>query len=247
MGSEPGDGRGLPVPSLAEKSQPADAEVPPRHPRGRRRGRSAPTRASARAAANPLGVGGVGGAAVPTTPASSPPTRDSTPCLEPTLPVGRRSFSGHGAVERSGTPGPAAVPASYEARLTVGDWSATVPFEVRPDPLSGPTTQEDRVAQFRFLIDGARQALTEMHTRDRQDPQRARSQIRGARSSAASGKPDADTRPSIACGGEAARSTSRASKPTLYQTKNRSRQDPLNFPDPAQRQAGRRAVERGGR
>ena len=32
--------------------------------------------------------------------------------------------------------GPRAVPGSYRARLTVGDWSATVPLEVRPDPLS---------------------------------------------------------------------------------------------------------------
>ena len=57
--------------------------------------------------------------------------------------------------------GPTAVPGTYKARLTVGDWSQEVDFEILKDPRSTATV-EDLQAQFDFVI-SVRDKLTEMH------------------------------------------------------------------------------------
>src|SRR5216117_1794760 len=50
-----------------------------------------------------------------------------------------------------GTVGPVAVPGAYKVRLTVGDWSATRDFTMRPDPRV-KTTPEEYQRQFDLLM-----------------------------------------------------------------------------------------------
>ena len=57
--------------------------------------------------------------------------------------------------------GPTVPPGSYRAKLTVGEWTATVPFEVTPDPRVG-TPGADLRAQYDFLV-GVRDKLSEVH------------------------------------------------------------------------------------
>jgi len=120
--------------------------------------------------------------------------------------------------------GPKAVPGTWQARLRVGEESATVPFEILPDPRS-TATAEDRQAQFEFVL-GIRDKLTEVH--------RAIGHIREVR-----GQLD-DLKQRLDGEDEAAKPVLEAAKnldaamttveEALYQTKNQSSQDPLNFP-----------------
>lgn len=119
--------------------------------------------------------------------------------------------------------GPRAVPGTYRARLTVGDETREVEFELRPDPRSSASL-EDLRAQFEFL------------SQVRDDLTRAHRAIRRLR----------DTKAQLAdiakrLGGDGAYEAivPRAQElkdelgeieKVLYQTKNESRQDPLNFP-----------------
>ena len=119
--------------------------------------------------------------------------------------------------------GPRAVPGVYQARLTVGDWTDTVPFEVRPDPLSR-ATQEDRIAQFNFVRE-VRDKLTEMH-REIRGIRQVRAQIKTLLERLGDGDQYADVRAAA----EKLRALVDRIEATLYQTKNQSRQDPLNFP-----------------
>jgi len=119
--------------------------------------------------------------------------------------------------------GPQVLPGTYRAKLTVGDWSATVPFEVVQDPRTSATA-EDLQKQFEFLV-GVRDKLSEMHAEIRK--------LRDVRS-------QLETLEKRAGDGEAAKPLVERSKAlrdkltkieeALYQTKNRSAQDPLNFP-----------------
>jgi hypothetical protein len=123
--------------------------------------------------------------------------------------------------------GPTALPGSYQARLTVGlpggAWSATVPFEIVPDPRSS-TTAADLKAQFEFLV-GVRDKLSQVH-REIRRLREVRGQIEGLTERL--GKGD-DTR-ALRDAGKALSDRLTAVEEALYQTKNRSRQDPLNFP-----------------
>jgi photosystem II stability/assembly factor-like uncharacterized protein len=67
----------------------------------------------------------------------------------------------HPNPERSGRRGPFVPPGTYEARLTVGTWSATVPVEVRLDPrvLKEGVTTADAAAQGELALK-ARDALS---------------------------------------------------------------------------------------
>ncbi len=119
--------------------------------------------------------------------------------------------------------GPTVPPGSYKAKLTVGDWTATVPFEVRPDPRVGATAA-DLKAQYDFLL-GVRDKLSEVH-----------SEIRSIRQLSG----DLEALEKKAGDGEAAkplverskklRDSLKAIEEALYQTKNKSEQDPLNYP-----------------
>jgi hypothetical protein len=108
--------------------------------------------------------------------------------------------------------GPVAVPGTYQVRLSAGDWSQTRDFELLPDPRLG-VSQDDLEAQFALLmrvrdrVSDANEAVTRI--RD------VKEQLQGVMGRV-EGHADADTLGEI--------------EAEIYQTKNRSRQDPLNFP-----------------
>lgn len=121
------------------------------------------------------------------------------------------------------TSGPKAVPGQYQARLITGSDSVTVDFEILQDPRS-TSSRQDIQAQFEFLV-GIRDKLTETH--------QAIKQIRDARAQVNSvskrlkGVADADT---IKKASKALLAKIKEVEEALYQTKNQSGQDPLNFP-----------------
>ncbi len=125
-----------------------------------------------------------------------------------------------------GLSGPRALPGRYTARLTVGDWSAEVPFEIvlpRTSAASAAQVEE----QFRFLL-AARDKLTETHRaigkiRDVRDQLNAVEKRLKERESDEAVKPLLEAT-------KALRDSITAVESALYQTKNKSRQDPLNFP-----------------
>ncbi len=136
-----------------------------------------------------------------------------------------------GMILWSGDPiAPVAAPGAYQARLTLpgekdgaNGETVTQPFQILKDPRSS-ATQADLEAQYQFLLE-ARDKLTETHDAIRRlREMRAqlndvRKRLRGDEAM----KPVAD----------AARELNKkmtAVEEALYQTKNRSSQDPLNFP-----------------
>ncbi|MEM1096536.1 MAG: glycosyl hydrolase [Bacteroidota bacterium] len=120
--------------------------------------------------------------------------------------------------------GPRAVPGTYHARLVVGDDSTTVPFTLTPDPRAS-ASQADLQAQFDFLMD-ARDKLTETNLAVKQIRQ-VRDQVNAV---TAHLPHDHDGADAIHAAAEAMLDELGEVEKALYQTKNRSRQDPLNFP-----------------
>jgi photosystem II stability/assembly factor-like uncharacterized protein len=122
----------------------------------------------------------------------------------------------------AGLQGPKAVPGTYLARLSVGDRSQTVTFEVKADPRASANLDDYR-AQFKFLME-VRDKVTETH--------RAIREIRAVREQLASlgerlkGQPY----PSVVAAQTALDKKLAAIEETLYQTKLRSSQDTLNYP-----------------
>jgi hypothetical protein len=119
--------------------------------------------------------------------------------------------------------GPRVVPGAYEVRLSAGTVTESAKFELLADPRSSAKA-EDLKAQYDFLT-GARDKLSEMH--------RAIAKIRAVRGNLSglkdrAGK-DERTKP-LRDAIEAASKTMTEVEEALYQTKNRSGQDPLNFP-----------------
>ncbi|GAB5406135.1 MAG: hypothetical protein Aurels2KO_43660 [Aureliella sp.] len=137
--------------------------------------------------------------------------------------------------------GPRAIPGEYTATLTVGDASQTVSVEILADPRSSATAEDHRL-QFEFLIE-VRDKLSETHLAINQIRD-LRSQIEAYASRLTeqtadsdaddAAKKDAEDAPN---GASEIRDLAKevvgeltAIEETLYQTKNRSSQDPLNFP-----------------
>ena len=122
-----------------------------------------------------------------------------------------------------GTDGPRVPPGAYSARLTVGEETTTVPVQLKQDPRTS-ASPADLEAQFRFLLDANRK-LTEIHTQIERIRE-VRTQLKDLRTRIGkeeSGKPIV----------EAAKALDKKMtevEEALYQTKNRSSQDPLNFP-----------------
>jgi hypothetical protein len=119
--------------------------------------------------------------------------------------------------------GPEVVPGHYQARLTVGGKSQTQPFEVRKDPRS-PATAADLQKKYDFLA-GIRDKVTEsheavIHIRD------VRDQIKSVVSRSA----PMDRDSSITNAGKALTTKLTEVEESLYQTRNRASEDPLNFP-----------------
>ena len=119
--------------------------------------------------------------------------------------------------------GPRAVPGTYQARLIVANDSTTVLFEILKDPRSS-STQADLKAQFDFLVD-IRDKLTETH--------KAIKRIRDVRQQikTITGRlTDQQGAEDIKKVGKTFIGKVTKIEEALYQTKNQSRQDPLNFP-----------------
>jgi hypothetical protein len=120
-----------------------------------------------------------------------------------------------------GTDGPRVVPGNYTVRLTVGDETTTQPVQIRQDPRSS-ASQADLQAQFDFLL-AANRKLSEIHEQiDR--IREVRKQLTDLRTRV--GK---DAKPIVDAAKELDKKMT-AVEEALYQTKNRSSQDPLNFP-----------------
>jgi hypothetical protein len=122
-----------------------------------------------------------------------------------------------------GIEGPKIVPGQYKAQLKVGEEMQNVSFEIVPDPRAAATVEELK-AQFDFLI-VVRDKLTETHEhiellRD------VRSQIEQLEKRL---KDEPKYAELVKLGQEIASKLSTV-ETQLYQTQNRSSQDPLNFP-----------------
>jgi photosystem II stability/assembly factor-like uncharacterized protein len=119
--------------------------------------------------------------------------------------------------------GPRAVPGTYQVRLTVDGKTLTQPFEIMRDPRV-QTTPEEFARQF-ALLSKIRDKLTETHN--------SITQIREVRRQVddllkrIGEQPEAKP---VADGGKALNAKLTAIEEELYQTKNQSSQDPLNYP-----------------
>lgn len=123
----------------------------------------------------------------------------------------------------AGVGGPKAQPGTYEARLKVGDEEQVQTFEILPDPRS-EATAEDMTAQFEFMksvqdkVSEAHQAIIDL--RD------VKEQVNGFIERLPKGDNYAALREQAKMITESLTEV----EENLYQTKNSSRQDPLNFP-----------------
>ncbi|HWW76574.1 MAG TPA: hypothetical protein VNZ44_14350 [Pyrinomonadaceae bacterium] len=122
-----------------------------------------------------------------------------------------------------GVTGPRAVPGTYQVKLTADGQTYTQTFEIKKDPRL-QTTQDDFNKQL-ALLTKIRDKLTETHN--------AVAQIRDVRRQLddlmkrAADQPNAKP---VLTAGAALNRKLQAVEEELYQTKNQSSQDPLNFP-----------------
>ena len=122
-----------------------------------------------------------------------------------------------------GTSGPTAVPGKYVAKLSLGEQSMEMEFEVVADP-NASASPEDYQKQFDFLIE-VRDKLTETH--------KAIKKIRSARNQikdVIAKIKDDDAFSEVEESGKSLIERMTEIEEALYQTKNESPQDPLNFP-----------------
>ncbi len=119
--------------------------------------------------------------------------------------------------------GPKAVPGTYTARLTVGETTKEVPFEILKDPRSGSTVAQIQ-AQFDFLkqvgdkVTETHNAIVDIRTVKEQIAQ-LKKRIEGI-----------DEMDDVTEKADGVIERITKIEEALYQTKNRSNQDPLNFP-----------------
>jgi photosystem II stability/assembly factor-like uncharacterized protein len=118
-----------------------------------------------------------------------------------------------------GTTGPRVAPGAYNVRLTVGEETRTASAELKQDPRN-KTSQADLQAQFDFLL-AANRKLTEVHTQIERIRE-VRKQLDDLKKRVEKG-PVFDT-------AKALDEKMTKIEETLYQTRNRSPQDPLNYP-----------------
>jgi hypothetical protein len=126
----------------------------------------------------------------------------------------------------SGTGGFPAPPGQYRVRLSTGEWSVEQSFEVRKDPRAD-VTQEDLQAQFE-LAKQVRDRLTEVHDAIRKI-RSTRSQLSDVIDRAEAADVEGDVS-SIQSTAEQIQEQLTSIEEQLVQTKNESRQDPINFP-----------------
>ena len=133
-----------------------------------------------------------------------------------------------------GTQGPVAVPGTYKVRVRVGDWSETRAFEVKKDPRV-MTAQQDLQAQFDFLIrirdrvsaaNDAVRRIRELKEQIKVASDRARQLASGGERTANGSAGSAD----VVRQADSLTSRLSAIESEIYQVRNRSNQDPLNYP-----------------
>ena len=133
---------------------------------------------------------------------------------------GATSFEGMILWSARAQSGPKAPPGQYQARVTAGEHSATVPFRIVMDPNLKGTSVADLQAQFELALrirdrtSAANEAVIQIR--------HLREQLEGA----LDGTGDADLRQSADRLLEGLGTV----EEELYQVRNRSGQDPLNFP-----------------
>lgn len=119
--------------------------------------------------------------------------------------------------------GPRAVPGMYEARLVIGEDSMSVPVEILKDPRLSSSVA-DLQSRHDFVAE-ANETLTETH--------RAIKRIRAVREQVediADRAGDMEGIDDLKEAGDEMLAKMKEIEEALYQTKNQSRQDPLNFP-----------------
>lgn len=119
--------------------------------------------------------------------------------------------------------GPMAPPGEYTAKLTIGDRTEEQTFKLLRDPRY-PSTDADLQAQFDFLIK-VRDKVTETHQAIK-DIRSAKEQMKQLMDKI---RGDDEYKDLIEAGDELIEKMTEVEE-TLYQTKNQSGQDPLNFP-----------------
>jgi photosystem II stability/assembly factor-like uncharacterized protein len=119
-----------------------------------------------------------------------------------------------------GTLGPRVLPGTYTARLTVGDQTMTAPLEVRQDPRT-TASAADLKTQFDFLM-SVHDKLSQVNEQI--------GRIRDVRKALTDAKKRAGDNKAVADAANDLDKKMTAVEEALYQTKNRSSQDPLNFP-----------------
>jgi hypothetical protein len=122
-----------------------------------------------------------------------------------------------------GLQGPRAAPGKYLARLSFLADSTTVEFDILKDPRID-SSEEDLTAQFNFLME-VRDKLSETHSTIKRI-RTIREQVEDIIERVAT-HDQADT---VKSSGTALLESFKQVEEALYQTKNRSNQDPLNYP-----------------
>jgi photosystem II stability/assembly factor-like uncharacterized protein len=206
-------GRPTPAPAAARADSARAAAAPAAAPDG---ARTDSIRADSvrRAAAAPAPQGGPGGAGpVPTMRAGT--NRFVWNLQYP----GFTTFPGM-ILWAAGNNGPVAVPGRYQVRLTVDGQAQTQPFEVKIDPrLTGVTVADlqkrfDLAIELRDRVSQANEAVIAIRNIKSQVDERIKT----------ANKPD------VSRAGEALKQNISAVEGELYQVRNRSNQDPLNYP-----------------
>ena len=121
------------------------------------------------------------------------------------------------------TQGPKVAPGRYQARLTVNGKALMQSFEIRKDPRLADVSQEDLEKQLALSVQ-VRDKLSEAH--------QAILKIRDVRKQIEemTARLDAKERKDVIESGKALAKKLTAIEEELYQTKNQSSQDPLNYP-----------------
>ncbi len=134
-----------------------------------------------------------------------------------------KKFDGLVLWNEGGIAGPRVVPGKYQVRLTIADQTQIKPFEILADPRS-IASQTDLEEQFKFLLE-SRDKLTQMH--DQIKTIRAtRNQLNDLKKRL---KSNERYKPAVDAAADLDKKMT-AVEEQLYQTKNKSSQDPLNFP-----------------
>jgi photosystem II stability/assembly factor-like uncharacterized protein len=123
--------------------------------------------------------------------------------------------------------GPLAVPGTYRAEMSLGETTLSQSFEVAADPRS-EATPEEYAAQFDFVI-SARDLLSRTH-RDIKAIRSLRSELDKTRERIEGGNLEEAKAQALIADIDAIDERITAVEEALYQTKNQSRQDPLNYP-----------------